>query len=136
MSKEIILRFYEDLVSSSPKNKEHGEKPLFLAATLNYIIHNNLYGVGLHELMYIRHQRMIKHLFIQLAQGKLSDPEARWRLITNPINPRMKDAVEEFISETGDVNAAFAELSPRDAQEVLEHVTLRMQDRYMQLGAK
>lgn len=133
MSKEIVMKFYDDLVSSSPKHKEHGEKPLFLAATLNYIIHNNLYGLGLNELMYIHHTRQIKHLFIQLAQGKLSDPEARWRLITNPINPKMKDAVEEFISETGDVNAAFAELSPRDAQEIFNHVTLRIQGRHMQL---
>jgi hypothetical protein len=136
MSKEMVMKFYDDLVSSSPKKKENGEKPLFLAATVNYIIHNNLYGVELLELMYVRHTRLIKNLFIRLADGKLSDPEAYWRLITNPIHPGMKNTVEEFISQNGDVSVAFAKLSPRDAQEIFNHMTSRMQNRNMQLEAE
>ncbi|MFW9907512.1 MAG: hypothetical protein ACFFEF_02975 [Candidatus Thorarchaeota archaeon] len=126
MSKELVSGFYEFLVKESEKKGARGEKPIFLMATLKYLIQNNLYGLSLNEMMYIQHLRLIKGQFIRLASHRMREPESSWRRLTNPNTFEMKNQVQRYISKYGDVSGAFSKLKPGEAQQLLNGFMLRL----------
>ncbi|MHA1907205.1 MAG: hypothetical protein ACW98Y_07915 [Candidatus Thorarchaeota archaeon] len=120
MSDEIISEFFEYLISSAEENRENMGNPLFLLATLQYIIKNNLHGISFNELMYKQHTRHIKELFFRVARSRTDDPENTWRILTNPRNPEMQNLTRQYITDYGDVSKAFSELKPSKAKLLLD----------------
>jgi hypothetical protein len=120
MSDDLVTEFFEYLVSSVEDNGDSVGNPLFLMASLQYIVKNNLHGTSLNELMYKQHTRRIKELFFRLARNKTDTPESTWRTITNPRNPEMQNLLRQFVTDHGDVSMAFSKLKPSKAKELLE----------------
>ena len=121
MPDDLVTEFFEYLVSSVEDNGDSVGNPLFLMASLQYIVKNNLHGTSLNELMYKQHTRRIKELFVRLARGKTNTPESRWRTITNPRNPEMQNLLRHFVVDHGDVSKAFSKLKPSKAKQLLEY---------------
>ncbi len=126
MSDDLVSKYYEYLISSAEENGEQIGKPLFLLASLEYIVRNNLHGTTLNELMYRQHTRRIKELFLRAARNRIETPERTWRTITNPRNPEMQSMTLRYAMDHGDVSKAFAELKPSAAKHLLDSFAERL----------
>ena len=119
MSKRIVADFYKALCKSARRKGAGGEKPIFLMATLRYVIEKDALGHSLLDLLLPRNKQKIRRHFLYLADRRLAKPEDSWDKITRVDKKAIKDSIVEYIAEVADVNEAFSELAKKDAQKLL-----------------
>ncbi len=123
MSIDLVSGFFEYLVSSVEENGDSEGNPLFLIASLKYIINNNLHGTSFNELMYTQHTRCIKELFFRVARNRIEEPESAWRTITNPRTSEIQSLTQRYTVKYGNVSRAISELKPSQAMQLFDTFT-------------
>ncbi len=98
------------------RSRKRYEKPIFLLATFKYMLETDLFGIGLLELLRIKHTRYIKKHFDFISDRRIKNPKWSWDQLIGWNKAEMKDSVEKYSSEVEDVNEAFAQLTKIDVK--------------------
>ena len=124
MSRQVVMVFYESLVSRASKN-EQGEKPLFLLAALKCILENDeLRGVSLLKLIHRDNVEKIRPYFDDLAPKGELNPVSSWG---NVVEKReMYDQIHKFNIEKANVSTAFANLEVEEIKELISTLKKRL----------